>query len=80
MEQFNKFLYTLCTISIVGIAAMTLVAIWGEMESIMLLKTIGTGVVLLIACLIVLGINMEIAKAKNKAADEEDKQDEQAEG
>jgi len=80
MERFNKFLFILCTISIVGIAAMTLVAIWGEMTSVTLFKTIGSGVVILIACLIVLGINMEIVKAKNKAADEQDKQDEQAEG
>ena len=77
MERFNKFLYMLCTISIVGIAAMTLVAIWGEMESIMLLKTIGSGVVILIACLIVLGINLETVKARNKAADEQDKPDDE---
>ena len=77
MERFNKFLYMLCTISIVGIAAMTLVAIWGEMESIMLLKTIGSGVVILIACLIVLGINMEIVKSRNKADDEQDQPDDE---
>jgi di/tricarboxylate transporter len=74
MEPLTRFLFEVLGLSVAEIVVMIFLGICGQVETEMLLKTIGGGVIVLIACLITLAINLQVLKTKNRIADEEDRQ------
>jgi len=66
MEKFNRFLYMTSAICVLFTTVLFLIAIWAEIDEIILWKTVGSGFVILLACGIMLGINFQILKMKNE--------------
>ena len=73
MRTFNKFLYVISIICVLFTTVLSLMAIWGDAEGVW--KGVWTGIIILLACLIMLGINLKIltmraeidSKQKSKA-------------
>ncbi|MBN2301574.1 MAG: hypothetical protein JXN60_03560 [Lentisphaerae bacterium] len=66
METFNRFLYVTSAICVLFTTILFLIAIWAEIDEIILWKTVGSGFIVLIACGIMLGINFQILKIKSE--------------
>jgi hypothetical protein len=66
MERFNRFLYVTSAICVLFTTALFLVAIWAEVEEIILWKTVGSGFIILLACGIMLGVNFQILKMRGE--------------
>ena len=63
MERFNRFLYVMCVVCVLFTTILSLIAIWGDAEE-DVWKGVGSGVVILLACLIMLGVNLKILKMR----------------
>ncbi len=64
MERFNRFLYVTSAIGVLLTTVLFLVAIWAEVENVVLWKTVGSGLVILSACGIMLAINFQTLKIR----------------
>ena len=65
MKRFNKFLYVMCIVCILFTIILSLTAIWGDAEE-GIWKGIVSGVVILLACLVMLGVNLKILKMRSE--------------
>ncbi len=63
MERFNRFLYVMCVVCVLFTTGLSLFAIWGDAEG-DVWKGVGSGVIILLACLIMLGVNLKILKMR----------------
>jgi len=68
MEKFNRFLYVTSAICVLFTTVLFLIAIWAEIDEILLWKTVGSGFIILLACGIMLGVNFQILKMKSEIA------------
>lgn len=64
METFNRILYTISAVCVALTTVLFLFAIWGEIDSEIIWKVIGTGCILLIGAGIMLAINLHIIKIR----------------
>lgn len=68
MEKFNRFLYVTSAVCVLFTTVLFLIAIWAEIDEVVLWKTVGSGFVILLACGIMLGVNFQILKMKSEIA------------
>jgi membrane protein YdbS with pleckstrin-like domain len=63
MEKFNRVLYVISVVCVLFTTILSLIAIWGDVEE-GVWKAVGSGVVILLACVIMLGVNFRILKMR----------------
>ena len=76
MEKFNRFLYVTSAICVLFTPVLFLIAIWAEIDEIVLWKTVGSGFVILLACGIMLGVNFQILKMRSEISEKQTKRTE----
>lgn len=76
MEKFNRFLYVTSAICVLFTTVLFLIAIWAEIDEIVLWKTVGSGFVILLACGIMLGVNFQILKMRSEISEKQTKRTE----
>jgi len=67
MKETNKVLYWVCTVSIVVLGVLLLVAVWSETDNEYLWKAIGTDVVIFCAALLVLCLNLLMMRIRKRS-------------
>ena len=73
MTKLNRVLYAVCITSVALLAALILIAVWGEIGSDIMWKLIGSVTVAMLASGFVLAINFHLQKMKSEKREDEKK-------